>query len=147
MAELIVVMVIIGILAAVAVPKMQGVAGTKDDVWRDQVVAALRLAQKSAVASRRLVCATVATGSVALSAASGNPASSCTSTIPGPDGGPAYATSSSTAATSASPAATLYFQPGGTVTTDGAGTGTATFTVSIAGESSITVVGNTGHVH
>jgi MSHA pilin protein MshC len=147
LAELIVVMVMIGILAAVAGPKLQGILGVQDDAWRDQAVAALRQAQKTAVASRRLVCASVATGAVNLAIAAANPAASCSAQIAGLDGSSNAAHTSSTAATTVSPSATLYFQPSGQVSTDGAGASVATFTVSIASESSISVVGATGYVH
>jgi len=147
MAELIVVIVIIGILAAVAGPKIQGIHGAQDDAWRDQAVTALRQAQKTAVASRRLVCAVVATGNVTLAIAPANPATSCSATLPGLDGSGSATSSRSTAATTVSPQATLYFQPNGQVSTDGAGSAVATFTVSIATETAISVVGATGYVH
>ena len=147
MAELIVVIVIVGILAAVAGPKIQGILGAQDDAWRDQAVAALRQGQKTAVASRRLVCAVVTTGSITLAIAAANPASTCSAVVTGPDGSATVTNTRSTAATSVSPQATLYFQPTGQVSTDGAGAAVANFTVSIATESSISVVGATGYVH
>lgn len=146
MAELIVVIVIIGILAVVAGPKISGVLGAQDDAWHDQAVAALRQAQKTAVASRRLVCAVVASGSVTLSIAGANPASTCTSTLTGLDGTANAASTRSTAATSVSPQATLYFQPNGQVSTDGAGAAVSNFSVTIATEATINVVGATGYV-
>lgn len=146
MAELIVVIVIIGILAVVAGTKISGVLGAQDDAWHDQAVAALRQAQKTAVASRRLVCAVVGNGSVTLTIAGANPASACTSALTGLDGGSNSASTSSTAATSVSPQATLYFQPNGQVSTDGAGATVSNFSVSIATEAAINVVGATGYV-
>lgn len=146
-AELIIVIVIVGILAAVAGPRIQGILGAQDDAWRDQAVASLRLGQKTAVASRRLVCAVVATGSVTLSIAAANPATACSAVVTGPDGGSTVTHTRSTAPTTVSPQATLYFQPAGQVSTDAAGTAVANFTVSIATESSISVVGATGYVH
>jgi MSHA pilin protein MshC len=146
MAELIVVIVIIGILAVVAGPKISGVLGAQDDAWHDQAVAALRQAQKTAVASRRLVCAVVGSGSVTLTIAGANPASACNTALTGLDGGSNSARTNSTAATSVSPQATLYFQPNGQVSTDGAGAAVSNFSVSIATESTINVVGATGHV-
>jgi type II secretory pathway pseudopilin PulG len=146
MAELIVVLVVIGVLAVTAGPKVTAMLGVVDDAWRDQVVAALRQAQKTAVASRRLVCATVATGSVTLAIAPANPATTCSANIAGSDTTSTVAHSSSTAATTVSPAGTLYFQPSGRITSDGAGTSATTFTIGIANESAITVVGATGHV-
>ena len=146
MAELIVVIVIIGILAVVAGPKIQGMLGAQDDAWHDQAVAALRQAQKTAVASRRLVCAVVVSGSVTLSIAAANPASACTSAVTGLDGSSNSARTSSTAATSVSPQATLYFQPSGQVSTDGGGAAVSNFSVTIATEATISVVGATGYV-
>jgi len=147
MVELIVVIILVGILAVVAGPKIQAIVGTQDDAWHDQAVTALRQAQKTAVASRRLVCAVVAGGSVTLSIAAANPASACSATLPGLDGSGSATSSHSTAATTVSPQPTLYFQPTGQVSTDGAGGAVANFTVSIANEAAISVVGATGYVH
>ena len=49
-------------------------------------------------------------------------------------------------AISQSPAGTLYFQPDGRITSDGAGSSAANTTISIAGEPDLLVVGETGHV-
>jgi len=147
MVELIVVIILIGILAVVAGPKIQAIVGTQDDAWHDQALTALRQGQKTAVASRRLVCAVVAGGSVTLSIAAANPATACSATLPGLDGSGSATSSHSTAATTVSPQATLYFQPNGQVSTDGAGSAVANFTVSIANEAAISVVGGTGYVH
>ena len=49
-------------------------------------------------------------------------------------------------AISQSPAGALYFQPTGRVTTDGAGSSAVARTISIAGQSSIVLVGETGRV-
>lgn len=54
--ELIVVIVVAGILAAVAVPRFTGENGFEARGLRDETAAALRYAQKSAIASRRWVC-------------------------------------------------------------------------------------------
>ncbi|MBX3619226.1 MAG: prepilin-type N-terminal cleavage/methylation domain-containing protein [Rhizobacter sp.] len=59
LAELIIVMVVTGILAAVAVPRMFDMSAFSARGSRDFVGAALRYAQKSAVAMRRNVCVTV----------------------------------------------------------------------------------------
>ena len=57
MIELVVTIVIIGILAVNILPRWSGNSGFDDRGFRDSVVAGLRYAQKSAVASRRTVCA------------------------------------------------------------------------------------------
>ena len=59
MIELVVVMVIIGVVSMTAYPRMQAAFGVRAEGWHDSVVSALRLAQKSAVARRRLTCVTL----------------------------------------------------------------------------------------
>lgn len=57
--ELIAVMVIVGILAAVATPKLVG--GYHEAAFAEEVTAALRYAQRSAVTMQRTVCVTLGT--------------------------------------------------------------------------------------
>lgn len=54
--ELVVTIVIVGILAAVVVQRFTGTHGFEERGFRDETAAALRYAQKTAVASRRQVC-------------------------------------------------------------------------------------------
>lgn len=70
LAELIIVMVVTGILAAVAVPRMFDMAQFSARGTRDFVGAALRYAQKSAVAMRRNVCVTVGATQLSITYAS-----------------------------------------------------------------------------
>ena len=144
--ELVAVMMLAGILSVSVLPKLQGALSFRDDAWRDQVVAALHYAHKSAISHRRLVCATVDTGTVTLTIASANPATTCSAALPGIDGQSAFADSKGAAPASISPAGALYFQPTGRVTTDGAGSSAVARTISIAGQSSIVLVGETGRV-
>jgi MSHA pilin protein MshC len=60
LAELVIVLVLIGILSVVAVPRMFEMDAFSARGTRDFVGAALRYAQKSAVAMRRNVCVTIA---------------------------------------------------------------------------------------
>lgn len=53
--ELVVVIVMLGIVAAIAVPRWRGGSGFEERGFRDQVLAGLRFAQKSAVVARRTV--------------------------------------------------------------------------------------------
>lgn len=142
--ELVMVMMLIGILAFHAMPSFTVIADFETVVFRDQVVAALRYGQKSAVSHRRLVCADVTATSVTLRIASANPASNCgTSTLKGPDGQPAYA-STSKALISGS-LGTMYFQPSGTVTSaDGS---IADYNLSIQGVGTVAIAGATGYVN
>jgi MSHA pilin protein MshC len=144
--ELIAVLLLVGILAATAAPKMQGALSFRDDGWRDQVVAALHYAHKIAIGHRRLVCASVGAAGVTLNIAGSNPATTCANTLPGLDGSVLAADSKGGAAASVSPGGTLYFQPSGRVSTDGAGSSAANRTISIAGQTPIVLVGETGHV-
>jgi MSHA pilin protein MshC len=58
MIELIVVMIIVGIMAVTVLPRMSLLGGFEAAGFRDQTVAILRYAQKSALAQRRAVCVT-----------------------------------------------------------------------------------------
>lgn len=66
MLELVVTIVILGILAAIAIPRFVGRNVFDERGYFDQVRSALRYGQKIAVAKRREVCVTVAAASVGL---------------------------------------------------------------------------------
>ena len=144
--ELVGVLLLVAALAVVALPRLEGALAWQGDAWREQVVGALRHARATAQGHRRLVCATVATGAVTLAIAAAHPSNACTAALVGPDGQAAFAHEASGVATSVAPAGTLYFQPSGRITSDGAGTTALNATIAIAGESGITVTGETGHV-
>lgn len=152
MVELIIVMMLIGILAVFAFPKMQAALSMQDDAWRDQLVAAVRHAQKTAVSHRRLVCLTVTTtagaNGVSLRIASANPtvaAGGCDADLIGPDASAVFASSKS-ASTAVSPAGVIYCQPDGRMTTDVAGDTVASRTITIAGAGNVVIHGATGFV-
>lgn len=147
MTELILVIVIGGVLAAVAVPRLSSFMSVRDDAWRDALASAMRLAQKTAVGHRRLVCVTVNNTDVRLRIALVNPASSCNTDLSGPDGTAVFARASNGQATTAvSPAGTLFFQPDGRVTSDGAGSNAVDWTLTPTSALAITIFGETGHV-
>jgi prepilin-type N-terminal cleavage/methylation domain-containing protein len=144
--ELIAVLVLVGILAAVALPKFDAALSLRDDGWHDEVVSALRHARQTAVSHRRLVCASVGSTSVTLTIAAANPATACTAALPGPDGSATYA-STATGSASIAPAGTIYFQPSGRATSDGAGNSASDRTITLGGSGgTISVIGETGHV-
>jgi len=145
--ELIAVMMMVGVLAAVALPKLQVGTELRGDTWRDEVVAALRHARHTAVSHRRLVCASIGS-TVTLTIAPANPATSCSAALSGPDGGTAYTTAPSGVSATVAPVGLLYFQPDGRITSDGAGSTATDRSVTVSGASlgAITVVGETGHV-
>jgi len=145
--ELVLVLVIAGILAAVALPKLQSALTLRDDAWHDSLIGAMRTAQKTAVSHRRVVCANVANTSVTLTIATANPAVSCNAALLGPDGSATFASASNAqATTSVSPAGIIYFQPDGRVTTDLAGANSSDRTLTLSGASAITLLGETGYV-
>jgi MSHA pilin protein MshC len=148
--ELVVTIVILGILAAVALPRLSGTSAFRAGAFHDEVVAALRYAQKSAVSHRRLVCATFTATSVTLTIAAANPAAVCSATtLIGPNGGNAYAQSPdpTNVTVAIAPAGPVFFQPSGVATSDGAGTTTTDYSISGPGMTAMTVVGATGYVN
>ena len=149
--ELITVMVLLGILSVVALPRMgMTSAAYQAQAFSEQVRSALQYAQKTAVSHRRLVCAAVTSTSVTLTVASLNGASSCSGTTltgAGNGDGSAFATSPNSASVTISPTATVYFQPSGQVSSDGAGSTVSDFSFTVAGNPAIAVQGATGYVN
>ena len=145
--ELIVTMIVIGILSAVALPRIMDNRAFISAAYYADVVSALRYAQKSAVSHRRLVCATFTATAVTLSIAAVNPASVCGATLPSPDGSP-YQSKDGTVQASGYPGGgVLYFQPSGTITSDGAGAAVYAGNIAITGRATpIKVEGATGYV-
>lgn len=76
--ELVTVIVILGILAAIALPRFIGRNAFDQRGFRDQVVSSIRFARQAAVAKRREVCVTIVTAPPASLALSFNPG-----TVPG----------------------------------------------------------------
>lgn len=140
--ELVTVIVILGILAAVALPRMS-TSEFHAVAFRDGVTSALRYGQKTATSHRRLVCVAFTATTVNLTIAQANPASSCNAVLRLPTGEAGLATTS--ASFDPVPAA-LFFQPDGRGTSDGAGTTVVSASLTVTGQAPITVVGASGHV-
>ncbi len=145
MVEVLTVLVVVSVLAVVALPRMAAYGAQSGPLWRDQVVATLRQAHTIAHGHRRLVCVAVSSNALTLTIASTNPGSACDSAYPGPDGDARWAWNPQAPTTTGSPA-TLYFQPDGHVSSDGAGATASGGSIAISGESSVTINGETGHV-
>ena len=143
MVELVLVMVLIGVLAAIGVPRLMGDNTMAAAAFGDEVVSALRTAQKSAVARRRVVCATVGGSAVTLTMSPSSTTLDCTE----PLNAETYSTSASGVTATMNPP-TLFFQPNGMITSDIAGSTPVGGTVRIQGGASrsITFEGTTGHV-
>lgn len=150
MIELIVVMVLTGIVAAVAVPKLMGNNAYTALALHDQVQAAMRSAQKTAVARRRVVCATQTNPYVppVFTIAPSSSSTACSVAL-------ANAIDTTVLGNSALETfyenlpATLYFQPNATITSDFAGTLPIVGTVTFSYEGTtykITIDGVTGYV-
>ena len=144
--ELIAVLILVGVLAVVAMPRLDGVFALQGAGWRDQVRSGLLQARTLAQGHRRLVCVTLATGELRLSQASANPASACDTALKGLDGDVRWAVDANAITLTQSPAGTLYFQPDGRITSDGAGSAAVNVSVGLTGETALQLIGETGHV-
>ena len=137
------VMVLIGVLAAIGVPRLVGDNSFAAATFGDEVASALRSAQKTAVARRRLVCATVDASSVRLRLADKPGAAACGIVL---DGDGASTTATGVTATSH----TLYFQPNGLITSsaDGRETVRGAVVIRLDGKERrrIAFEGSTGYV-
>lgn len=109
MVELIMVMVLVGVLAAIGMPSLVGDNSFAAATFGDEVASALRTAQKTAVARRRLVCATVDASSVTLRLATRPAADGCDIALEAMGAG-----TTATGVTASSHV--LYFQPNGSIT-------------------------------
>lgn len=143
--ELVVVIIVLGIIAAVALPRMT-TGEFHAAAFHDKAVSALRFGQKTATSHRRLVCAKFTATTLTLNIAQGNPATGCNAALILPGGAATVqSTHAGDAAFSPVPAA-LFFQPDGRATADGTGVTVVDRSLSITGLAPIVVVGATGHV-
>jgi MSHA pilin protein MshC len=142
--ELVVVVVLLGIMATVFMPRWSGGTGFEERSLRDQLAAALRYAQKSAIAARRTVCVsfTSSPSKVDFSISNAYNAANCSigSGLLGSDGSNlSVLASGSTTITSSA----------GNITFDAAGRPSVATTVSVSGlpaALAITVESETGYV-
>lgn len=144
--ELITIMILLGILAVVAIPRMGDALSFRSVEFRDKTIAALRFAQKTATSHRRLVCVDFTASSVTLTIDHDNNGA-CNShalQIPG-SGANVVLSGDTTQGIFAVTPASLFFQPDGRGTSDAAGATNATLSTSIGG-SSVYVAGATGYV-
>lgn len=139
MIELVVIIVMLGILAAVAVPQMTGLSDYKVLEFHDHAVSALRHAQKSAASHRRQVCLTFTATTVALTIAQTN-GGACVANLNLPGSNSNVVTSADATNAVFNPVPVAFnFLPDGTTAAD--------ISLAITGQAPIVVVGATGHVH
>jgi MSHA pilin protein MshC len=112
--ELIVVMVIVGALAAIGIPRLVGDKSSEAAVFGDQVASGLRRAQKIAMGHRRVVSASVGPKAVVLRVNTSGTTWIALNGVGDDD----YATTDSDLTVTTKP---LFFQPDGRVTVDAAG--------------------------
>lgn len=137
MVELIMVMVIAGILAAVAMPRFFEADVFRSRGFSDQVQASLRYAQKVAIAQRRFVCVAFTANSVTLTT---GPAAACGTALQSPDGDPSYVITAPANTTFTAVPAAFSFEP--------LGRPSAGQAISVTGApSAITIEAETGYVH
>lgn len=143
--ELIVVIVLAGVMAAVFAPRWRGGTGFEERGLRDQIVAGLRYAQKSAIAARRTVCVQFSSApdrvDFTISGAYG--AANCAggSALAGPDGANLSVVASGNSGFSASPASLVF---------DAAGRPNAAASVAVNGlpaALNVVVESETGYAH
>ena len=85
--ELVVVIMLTGILAVTVLPKFLGLQAFDDRGFHDSTLAALRYAQKAAIAHRHTVCLSFSSTSVTATTASAAPPSvNCDINLGGPNG-------------------------------------------------------------
>ncbi len=164
MVEMIVVLILVGVLSATAVPLMSNATGMRDQAWHDAALSALRMARATAVSHRRVVCATFTNSSVSLTISLLRTSPSCTGTLLGPDGSAVFDASRNTSATttlgysdrdagttsSLGQAATVYFQPDGRATSNFSGVMTTRnwgWTIVPSGAETITLEGAAGYAY
>ena len=146
--ELIMVIVMLGVLAVMALPKMDSIGIFRGASFRDSVVAALRFAQKTATSHRRLVCVAFTSSTVTLTI-DHDDSKACDAqalNLPGASSNSVISSDTTNAVFDPVPA-TLYFQPDGRGTSDAAGTTAVdALEITISEQAKITVHGATGYV-
>lgn len=141
--ELIMVIVIAGILALVAAPRFFNASAFKSQGFADQVQAALRYAQKEAIAQHRNVCVAMTATTITLTiASSSGAASACGPNLPFPAGGNSISAPSGVTLTA------LPVSPPVSFNFDALGTTAVTQTITASGATNnIFVEAVTGYVH
>lgn len=84
--ELVMVLVMLGVLAVFAAPRVFNRGDFEARGFHDQTLSILRFAQKTAIAQRRTVCVAVGGSTVTLSIANAAAINSCSVNLPGPTG-------------------------------------------------------------
>lgn len=144
--ELVMVIVLMGILAVYAVPRILNTGDFYARGFHDQSLAYLRYAQKTAIAQRRTVCVIVSSNAINLQIANAAGSNTCSAALAGP-AGEAGLSARSGVAFSGTPLSFNFDALGQPVQTS-TGAAAATQTLQVANVSpSITIEAATGYVH
>jgi MSHA pilin protein MshC len=137
--ELVVTLIVLGIIAVVALPRLFDRRDFDARAFLDQTAGALRYAQKAAIAQRRTVCAHFTAQSVSLMVDT-NGDGVCETGLAGPSGGVPY--------TVTAPGAASFAPVPGPLAFSAEGRPSSGATLTIAGApTSLTVEAETGYVH
>lgn len=140
LAELVVVMLIIGVLAVAVIPRFVDRQTFDSRGFYDQTLAALRYAHKAAIAQRRTVCVGFGANSVTFTIASAAGSSTCDADLTGPAGDSPFQITAATGVAYTGTPSNFRF--------NGAGQASVGQTLQVSGEAStITVERETGYVH
>jgi len=138
--ELIMILVIVGILAVVVAPRFLGTSVFQSRGFADQVQAALRYAQKVAIAQHRNVCVAMTASTISLKIASLDGAASACDTnlvLPG-----------QTTNIVSAPSASITLSPAASFNFDALGSTPAQQIITVSGATNnIVVEAQTGYVH
>ncbi len=149
MVELITVMVLIGVLAAIGIPRLMGENSVSAVVFGDQVASALRTAQKSAVAKRRIVCVTTLERTLQLRISKEAGKSDCDLQFDGANDGAFDSQDGKVSMDNPQP--TLFFHPDGAIAATASGAPLPGFDITVSDSSgvrrTIHVDGRTGLVN
>ena len=150
--ELIIVIVLLGVLAVVAAPRIFNNADFYARGFHDETMALLRYAQKTAIAQRRTVCVTftvAAVSTASLGIASLEAVATCNTNLVGPRGDtPGTVTSRSGVNYTATPPAAVSFDGLGQPLDTGGTPITSARTITVSGSGKvITIEPATGYVH
>lgn len=136
--ELIVVMIVIGVMAALAIPRFVGSDAFESRGFTDQLVSTLQFARQQAVAQRRTVCLTVTAAAVTMtrSLVFGG---ACATPVLDPSSGVAYNL----------PVPNSVVVTPAVITFNASGTPLAGAAITVTGDilRTITVEANTGYAH
>ncbi len=144
--ELIMVIVIMGVLAVFAAPRLFNSDDFYARGFHDETLALLRYAQKTAIAQRRTVCVAFASSSVTLTMAANPATSDCATaaTLTGPNGSP-MVTARSGVSFSGTPTNFNFNGLGQPI--NASGVPVVTQSIQITGAADVVVEAQTGYVH